>query len=56
MHGRYIARGTVQVKWVFTDGGSTWYLPLATFGEREVVGLLELLYNVPVSYVFRIHF
>ena len=46
----YIAQGTVQVKWVFRDGDSTWYIPVATFGEREVVGLLEALYDLPVSY------
>jgi len=46
----YIAEGVVQVKWVFQDGATTWYVPVATFAEGEVVGLLEVLYNLPVSY------
>jgi CRP-like cAMP-binding protein len=46
----YIAEGTVQVKWLFCEGDSVWYVPVATFGEREVVGLLEVLYGLPVSY------
>ena len=25
-------------------------MPVATFGEHEVVGLLEVLYGLPVSY------
>ena len=46
----YIAEGEVQVNWVFEDGEDTWYVPVACFGAGEVLGLLEMLYEVPLSF------
>ena len=49
-HIYYIAQGVVQIKWVFKDANQQWYVPVATFAEHEVIGLLEVLYKLPVAY------
>lgn len=46
----YIVNGVVQVNWIFEDEGTHYYVPVATFGNKEVIGLLETLYQHPISY------
>lgn len=45
-----LIEGAVQVNWLLKDGQDSFYTPVATIGKYEVLGLLEVMYELPISY------